>query len=755
MKMVRKEGMQMKNVIAFAAVIIAVMAIVLIIFSSLASADAVKRTYDRVGGVLTYEGAIERNANLESRSIPVYEGEEINFTNQKGVSVDVIVSGAYEGDADKRSGCMDYPVKAGKSWDSSGMRTGYFFKVVEEGTELDEIGCWFSLEKQSFSLKLEKNKVQEKESFYLSLKTNDKEQGVMDLTIEDKDGYSIMNDKSQDIYEVLVHYTGREFDSDPADAEDMPVCGIVHDPDGKLVFNTSQLNMNAGKYEIILKDHATEVEKDVDIKVEKIYLEVECDEAVLKGKDIVIVIESSFYEEEVTVTFGKEDPMPLTFDEEGKKKVKIPTDDLDYGRYKVTVKAHGMWDTRYVTIKKCDTSIEVPDDAFVGDIVHIEGNSESGDLAIFVIDDVFEGEATITNDKFKWDWDTSGELDGYRGIEVFISNEYAKKPFPVGDSVSDDWQREEGVDASASIILFTPTFSMTVSESVAKGDPVVINGTATGTDHVYIIVFNYKGKVMYPPGVPGNDVPATRTPVDDSVWTETIDKLNSGDYVVFALNEGEDGVTEAVDGKWVIGGECKTMEQRVAILMDEVTTAGSDDLYELAYFAVTMPRVRLTVQETVKIGDPISVKVETNVKDGVAAFVSLLSNADIIDEITVKVQNGRADASFNTNSLQPGKYVVTGSIKGEAYTEVGVRLEKAEVMDVVEEVVEESEEVEELISQHESVTEPETTVEAIESADERELNESPEGQETPVITWDLLIAVIVAISISIVVRRRR
>jgi hypothetical protein len=755
MKMVRKEGMPIKNIITFAAVITVAMAIVLITFTSLASADAVERTYDGVGGVLTYEGELPRDANKETKSIPMYVGEEIRFKNLAGDYVDVIVSGAYEGDADKRSGCMDYPVKTNKSWDSSGMKTGYFFKVVEKGTE-PEIGCWFSLEKQSFSLKLEKNKVQEKESFYLSLKTNNKKQGVIELTIEDKDGYSIMNDNAQDIYEVLVHYTGREFDSDPADAEGKPVCGIVHDAEGKLVFNTSQLNMNAGKYEIILKDHATEVKEDVDIKVEKIYLEVECDDAVLKGEDIVIVIESSFYEEEVNVTVGTFYNKSLTFDEEGKKKVKIPTDDLEYGRYKVTVDAHGMWDTRYVTIKKCETSIEVQDDAIIGDIVHIDGTSESGDSAIFVIDDVFEGEATITDENFKWDWDTSGELDGYRGIEVFILSDSAKNPFSIGDPVSDDWQREEGVDASASIILFTPTFSMTVSESIAKGDPLVINGTATGTDHVYVIVFNYKGKVVYPPGVPGNDVPATRTPVDDSVWTETIDKLNSGDYVVFALNEGKDRVTEAIrDGKWVIGGECKTMDQRVAILIDKVTTAGSDDLYELAYFSVTMPRVRLTVQETVKIGDPISVKVDTNVKDAVAAFVSLLSNADIIDEITVEVQDGRGDASFNTNGLQPGKYVVTGSIKGEAYDEVGVRLLKAEVMEVVEEVKEAVEEVEESISQNESETESETTVEAIESAGESELNESPEGQETPVITWDLLIAVIVAISISIVLRRRR
>ncbi|MEA1998503.1 MAG: hypothetical protein U9N61_04150, partial [Euryarchaeota archaeon] len=259
----------MKNIIAFAAVITVVMAIVLIAFSSLASAKAVGRTYDGVGGVLTYVGELPRDANRETKGIPVYEGEEIRFKNLVGDYVDVIVSGAYEGDADKRSGCMDYSVKANKSWDSSGMKTGYFFKVVEKGTEDPEIGCWFSLEKQTFSLKLEKDKVQEKESFYLSLKTNNKKQGVMELTIEDKDGYSIMNDNAQDIYEVLVHYAGRTFDSDPVDAEGEPVCGIVHDADGKLVFNTSQLNMNAGKYEIILKDHATEVKEDVDIKVEK------------------------------------------------------------------------------------------------------------------------------------------------------------------------------------------------------------------------------------------------------------------------------------------------------------------------------------------------------------------------------------------------------------------------------------------------------------------------------------------------------
>jgi hypothetical protein len=670
MKMVGREGMQMKNIITFAAVTTVVMAIVLIAFSPSASADAVGRSYDEVGGVLTYEGGLPRYANDESRSISVYEGEEIRFKNVAGDYVDVIVSGAYEGDADKRSGCKDYPVKANKSWDSSGMTTGYFFKVVEKNDT--GVGCWFGTEKHSFELELkdDKDKVQEKESFDLSLKSNNKKDGVMKLTIEDSEGYSIMNAKAQDIYEVLVNYTERYFDSDPIDTDNEPVCGIKHDAEGHLIFSTSQLDMEDGKFDIILEDYATEEKDDLNIKVEMIYLDVACDEEVLKGNDIVIIIESSFYDKPVHVTVGTFYNESPTFDKEGKKKVRISTDDIDYGRYKVTVAYGDASEVKYVVVKEGETSIKVPGDAIVGDIVHIGGTSEYGDFAVFVIDDVFEGKATITDDEFEWDWDTSGELDGNRRIEVFTVRELP--PFSIGNYVSDDWQREAGVDASASIILSIPSFSMTVPESITIDDPIVINGTVTGADHVYIIVFNYKGEVMFPPGVPGNEVPATSTSIDEGEWSETIAKLDGGKYAVFALSECDDRVTEAIrDGNWVIGGESKTMEQRVAILEDEVTTAGSDDMYELAYFYV----------------------------------------------------------------------------KGEAYDEAGVILEEAE------EVVEESEEVEESIAQNESVAE--TTVEAIECAGERELNESSEEvQEMPVVAWDLLIAVIVATLISIVVRRR-
>ncbi|MBE9594618.1 MAG: hypothetical protein IMF19_14195, partial [Proteobacteria bacterium] len=480
----------MKNIVAFTVVIIFVMAIVLIAFSCTASAHLINRSFSPTGGVIYYEGGFASGGDAEDEPaqniLIVYNwasgekagGEKIKFFT-KGNFTRVTVGGPYT-KSGKQSTGSEFDLKnvsAGGCWDAEGKKAGSagYFKVEDDYGN----GGWFQVIKQTFTLELGKKKVQEKESFNLTLKSNGREKGVMKLTIEDKDGYSIMNKIGDDIYEIRIDYkdkTNFTYFSNTTKPHQVPIGGISFN-DSKLAFNTSKLDMNVGKYKIILEDYATEAEYSVDITVEKRYLKVECEEEVVRGEDIVITISSSFYDGKVNVTFGKEDPMPLTLNEGGEKRVKISTEDLDYGRYRVNVSVSEMMDIKYVMITKSKTSIEVPEDATVGEIVHIKGEtSESGDSVIFVIDNVFESEATITDDKFKWDWDTSGELDGYRGIEVFILSDSVKNPFAIGDSVSDDWQREHGVAASSSIILFTPTFSMTVSKSIAKGDPLVING---------------------------------------------------------------------------------------------------------------------------------------------------------------------------------------------------------------------------------------------------------------------------------------
>ncbi len=741
-----EEKKKMKNIIA----VTAVMAIIFVTLSlvPLASAHAVDRTYNKEGGIITYNNTLPRDADAETIKISVYEGEQIKFMNKTGVSVDVTVSGPYEHDGDSISGCADYSVSAGEPWDSDGMKTGKFFKVYDtEGN-----GCWFSVEKQSFSLELEDTKVREKESFNLTLKKNNKKGGVMKLTIEDDEEYSITNANGTDIYEVLVNYTDyRVFDSDPVDAKGNRVDGIYHNAEGELVFDTKQLDMKEGKYKIILEDYATEVKEDVTITVEKWYLEMECSEEVIKGwEDIVITIQSSYYDKEVNVTVEGipkwKEGKTLTLDEEGKKRVRIPTENVDYGRYKVTVKVvefPACAETRYVLVKKGETTLEVkPDTATVGDIVHIKGTSDYGYLAVFVIDDVYKSDAAIVDDEFEWYWNTGGELDGYYGIEVFILNDRPTE-ISIGDEVSEDWQREKGVDASASIILNYPAFSMTAPKSIVKGDPVVISGTAAGADHVYVIAFNYRGEVMFPYTENMSAVNAVATPVEEGEWTETLSELDYGDYTVIALDEGEDGRTKAIEnGRWEIGGEGKTLEQRVAILMDAITSAGSDDLYEKACFSVSTPEVILEVPETVEIGTAINVKGETNMKEGTAAFVSLSFDSNIINKKTVKVKSGGVSTSFNTSGLQPGRYNVAVDVSGRASDAKEVML--VEKKEVVEEGKEE-------IAQNESLTEHEEEVN--ESAGE--INESYEGEEErkiPVNIWDLVIAVIMAIFIRITVK---
>jgi hypothetical protein len=721
----------MKNITGVAVVIAIVTAIVLIIFSSipLASANAIGRTFDREGGVLKYEGELPSSANAESTSISIYKGEKIKFVNAATrSSVDVTVSGPYKDDGDKKSGCSDYHVEKNKSWDSSGMKTGYFFKV----TEKNSVGCWFGIEEQSFELKLEKDKVQEDESFDLELKESNKEGGVMKLTI-DEDKFAIMNVNGTKIDEIPIRYDESGFDGYD---EHEPVYGIRFE-NGTLAFDTGELNMNDGKYEILLEDFATEEDADEEIEVEKRYLSVECEEEeVMKGDDIVITIESSFFEKEAKVTVEGiyDKPLNLTLDKDGKERVKISTDSdsIMYGRHKITVEICDTDEsvTKYVTVKKGEVDLaEVPEEATIGDIICLNGSSDFGDFAVFVIDDVFMGEAQISDGEFEWDWDTCGEVVGFYEIKVFIVSEHA--PFSIGESVRDDWQREEGIDASAGVFLLLPAFSMTVPERIAKGDEVVISGETTGADHVYLIVISYKGKVMFPPG----EI-AIATPVEDDIWEETIDALDTGSYAVICMNEGRDGESKAIkDGKWVTSGEIKTLELRVAIIEDALSTAGSDDLYKTAYFTVSRPIVHLGVPRTVKIGDELTVNAETNIKDGEKVFVSLSQYLSIIKITSVVVENGSVDAVIYTYGLSPGRYKVTVDISERASDEKEVLL------------VEEEE-----ITQNESLMMPEVVEEA--NGSEGEMNESHEDQKIPVNVCDLVIAVIVAIFVLITVRRR-
>jgi hypothetical protein len=767
LKKEEREGMRLRKIVKIVAVIIVVIAVMLILFSSTTSAHLYNRTWTPTGGTLNYSGGFASGGDPDDESadniLLVYNwksgdktgGEKIRFFNlTKNDFADVTVEGPYTKSGKQYSGYdLDkVAILAGEEWDAEGKKSDGYYRI--EDNENSDNGGWLQVVKQTFDLELKKKKVQEDKSFKLTMKSNGRKEGVMKLTIEDSDGYSIMNAERKDIYKIQVDYEDKNDFTGFADGQE-PIKGINFTADNKLIFNTSELDMDAGKYTIILEDYATDAEKKADITVEEKYLKVECPEEVVKGKDIVIIIKSSFYEGKANITVeGMPDyeDKQLTLDEEGKKKVKISTEDVDCGTYKVTVKVCGyeMKETKYVKIKKSGASLEVPEDATVGDIVHIKGTSESGDFAVILVDDVFKKEAQISDSKFGWDWDTgtSGELDGYREIEVFILNEHA--PFSIGAQVSDDWQRRESVDASATIFLFLPTFSMTVAENIAKGDDVIISGSAIGTDHVYVIVINHKGEVMFPLSGTAGVINARTTPVEGGKWEETISELDSGRYTVIALYEGKDGVTDAIkNDKWVAGDESKTLELRVAIIEDKLSSAGSDDQFGKAEFSVSAPRVILEVPGTVEISNEITVKAETNIKTGEKVFVSLSQNASVLKKTFTLVENGSVAASINTSGLLPGKYNIAVDVSGKAHDTKEIMLAEKEE-EGEEEVSKES------VSQNESVTEPEAGGEANESVvggNESHEEEEEQEQKIPVNAWDVVIALAMATLVSVGVKR--
>lgn len=745
-----EEEMPRRRIFTAATIIAIVLVLVVISIELLsvpvATAYIVERNFTKEGGWIFYKGALPDDYEDEANKVMVFEGERIFFMNRTThVSKDVIVSGTYTKAGSPRSGHREFPpVVAGTPWVST--EDGHFLKVVEAEADNPEIGGWFAADDHSFRLELEKEKVREDENLTLRIERNNKKAGVMKLSIEDEEGFLIKTRNGTFLNEILIWYENETEFSGFYDRDDA-ISGISFDDDGALVFDARQLNMREGEYKIILADYATGEDSDEKIEVTGIFLDVEFEKEVVRGDEIVITITSSFFEEDVNVTVGnfyKRILLPL--DGEGKIRLTVPTEaeDVRYGTHKIEVEISGTQEREigYITINRGEARLEeIPDTATTGDIVQIRGTSTFGDFVVFVINDRFRAEVRIKDDEFEWYWNTRGELEGYRAIEVFILSEHAS--FYPGASVSEDWQNENGVDASMGIFMLLPDFNMTAPEkNIAEGDDAILRGKATGTDHIFLIVINHRGDVVFPAGGI-----AIATHVDDrGDWEEIISGLNTGRYTVISVHKGRDGRSDALDaGKWAVGGEGKTLDQRMGILKDALTPAGGDDIFEIAHFTVTRPDLSLEIPEIVKIGDTISVRAVTNIRDGERAFMRLIFNESAVTRISALVKNGSADGKFNTSELLPGIYIIAVEIGGRASAEKEVRLELEKV---------EKEKEQERPQQNVSATVSEEEVNGEEAA-ENEREEAAKEREIPVRVWDLLTGVVVASLILVALKRRR
>jgi len=170
-------------------------------------------------------------------------------------------------------------------------------------------------------------------------------------------------------------------------------------------------------------------------------------------------------------------------------------------------------------------------------------------------------------------------------------------------SVGEDVSGEES-DGTTLIRLIEPGLTANISMNVTvPGGSFVINGTATGTDHVDIITISPKGgggaglyEESYP-GVPG--ITNESIPVENNSFSKTIDvseDADAGRYAIWVSVPGRDGcygnwndvnnaselIKQIIDdyfGGDADGLRTKKQEQILAILEDAtISKAGSDDL---------------------------------------------------------------------------------------------------------------------------------------------------------------------------------
>ena len=651
---------------------------VIVILISTVSASTINRTYTKTGGVITcdnktlgYNKYIKDEIEAGKPIIVIYKGEKISFSNSMGYNLtDLRIDGIFTSTGISSSNFKTSFIS--NEWDTEGKYEGYYRFSDNANTSNDYFGSgdyqgWLSLDTHTFRVELyPADKTYADGSLILRMESNNKEAGFMKFTIESQ-GHSIRDITGNDIYEIPIAYTEEtKFYNISED-----ISGIAL-RDGDIVLNMFGLDVEEGGYTIILEDFATGVEKKINIDIEAREIEIDTRDTIVKGEIAEIIVESAFSHKNVRLLIDDGDVLSqsATLDDEGEKMFRWNTSgsQVHVGKHDLKIevdvdgdgKFGGLEDeeaSRSIEVVEGDVSIELSSDTvMIGDPVKISGKSNYGDYAVIVIDDTFMEKVKITREKFEYEYKTVGEIEGTKKIEVFID---APIEFGSGEEVSAVWKLKNGADADAEFALIVSrVLTLDVPPATAKGDDVLIKGTASGADSVYLLVLNGRGEVIFP-----YEAVAVATEVRDGAYEQKLIKPDIGEYTVIALQEGRDGVTDAIqDGKWVVGDRSKTVDLKVAIVEDAITRAGSDDLSVKKEFKVVNPEVELELADA-PIGANLTIVATTNVKEGTSAWISLQKEGGEDKEIkTVKVYNGTIRAEFDTTTLSVGSWNVSVTI---------------------------------------------------------------------------------------------
>ncbi|RJS80878.1 hypothetical protein CW713_07010, partial [Methanophagales archaeon] len=164
----------------------------------------------------------------------------------------------------------------------------------------------------------------------------------------------------------------------------------------------------------------------------------------------------------------------------------------------VIINVTGPEDDIDINVTEKAIKFNIPSTYVIGENLTINGTAKAGTSVDIAIDDTVKTvDIPIENGTFHTDISTVGYIPGSYLIEGFID-----RNFSVGEDVSG-----EESDGSAIIIIPAPDLTANLSTSIAQpGEILVINGTATGTDHVDIITispFGGNGARLYEKSYPG------------------------------------------------------------------------------------------------------------------------------------------------------------------------------------------------------------------------------------------------------------
>jgi len=238
---------------------------------------------------------------------------------------------------------------------------------------------------------------------------------------------------------------------------------------------------------------------------------------------------------------------------------------------------------------------DMPTTCIIGENMAVKGTASEGDSVDIAIDDLVKAvDILIENETFYTEISTVGYSPGAYVIDAFIDEKY---------SAGEDVFGEEN-DGAIAIRLISPGLTTNLSsDTVQPGGKFVINGTATGTDHVDIITISPKGgggAGLYEKSYPGVlGITNESIPVENNSFLKTInvsEDADTGRYVLWVSVPGRDvyygnwydvnNASELI--KRIIDDYCggdadglriKTQEQILAIFKDAtISKAGSDDL---------------------------------------------------------------------------------------------------------------------------------------------------------------------------------